>query len=102
MSSEPAWGMLSGINLPAGRTELVFSVKDPVTNLNVTSCRLLITIMDKENPKVFGCPSNMDYTTYRGQSSQAVYWKEPQFVDNVRISTVYKSRVIKRVLLCDS
>lgn len=89
--------MQLGTILPAGRTQLTFYIKpdDPsvVLNSNLTSCKLVITILDIEDPKMSGCPKNMEYTLPRGQTSQLVFWKEPQFSDNVGIATVYKSRV---------
>lgn len=91
--SDPMWGIHLGTILPAGRTEVTFYIDESFDQNNETSCNLVITILDIENPKVYGCPDNMEYTLPRDQSSQLVYWKEPEFSDNVGISTLYKSRV---------
>jgi hypothetical protein len=85
--------MQLGTILPAGKTQLTFYAEDPSLGSNTTSCNLIISILDIENPKVSGCPTNMEYTLPKGASNQLVFWKEPQFTDNVGVSTLYKSRV---------
>lgn len=63
-------------------------------HLNRTaSCKVEITVEDREPPRITGCPQGMEKTLAPGRSSDRVFWKEPGFKDNVKLVDVYKSRV---------
>lgn len=50
-----------------------------------------------------GCPGNIERKLAIGESTQIVYWKEPDFFDNVGVVNVYKTRVsyiFMRLWLC--
>lgn len=79
-------------NLSPGRTDVIYSARSPVTN-NTVSCRLIITVVDKEVPQVINCPNNIEYRLSPHEYNKVMYWSEPEFTDNVKVVGVYKSRV---------
>lgn len=63
-------------------------------HLNRTaSCKVEITVEDREPPRITGCPQGIEKTLAPGRSNDRVFWKEPVFNDNVELVDVYKSRV---------
>lgn len=78
--------------LSAGRTEITFTATSPATK-NTVSCSLVVTVADQESPKVNGCPDNIQVKVAQGDRGQVVYWREPQFFDNIDVVQVYKSKV---------
>lgn len=92
VTSEPSWGARLEASLPVGRTRVKFTAVSPSIN-STASCNLVIEILDREQPRVIGCPENIERTLGRGENMQIVYWKEPDFRDNIGVQNVYKSRV---------
>lgn len=92
VTSEPSWGARLQATLPVGKAEVKFTAVSPSVN-STASCNLVIEIRDREKPKVIGCPDNMERTLGKGENMQIVYWKEPDFQDNIGVTNVYKSRV---------
>lgn len=92
VTSEPSWGARLQATLPVGRAEVKFTAFSPIIN-STASCNLIIEVLDREQPKVIGCPENMERVLGKGENMQIVYWKEPTFHDNIGVRNVYKSRV---------
>lgn len=92
VTSEPSWGARLEATLPVGTASVKFTAISPNVN-STASCNLVIEIVDKEEPKVIGCPVNMERILGKGENMQIIYWNEPEFRDNIGVKTVYKSRV---------
>ncbi|KAG5877748.1 hypothetical protein JTB14_000542 [Gonioctena quinquepunctata] len=92
VTSQPSWGTRLENTLPAGRTEVRFTAVSPNDFNSTASCHLVINILDKEIPRIIGCPENIEKTIGREKHIQIVHWRDPEFQDNVGVTTVYKSR----------
>ncbi|KAJ8931727.1 hypothetical protein NQ314_015325 [Rhamnusium bicolor] len=92
ITSSPSWGMRLEATLPVGRSEVQFTAMTPSDFNSTVSCNLVINVLDKESPRIMGCPENLERTLIRGESMQIIHWREPTFYDNVGIASIYKSR----------
>lgn len=81
---------VSGQELRIGEHRISFRVLDNARN--AANCTFTITVVDKENPLVIFCPSDISLNTT--QDDVVVTWKEPEFVDN----SGEKPRVRKNIL----
>lgn len=52
---------------------------------------VFIFVTDAEPPRVRECPESFSVKLNPGQNAKLVTWTEPQFSDNVRISSLKKS-----------
>ncbi|ENN81575.1 hypothetical protein YQE_02104, partial [Dendroctonus ponderosae] len=82
------------VRFPQPKTSVDFQkVKFTAVQANRTSsCTLSITVEDREAPQVSNCPRDIEKVLERGRRSQIVFWSEPNFLDNVQVAHVYKSR----------
>ncbi|XP_072400002.1 uncharacterized protein [Diabrotica undecimpunctata] len=92
VTSQPTWGIRLETTLPAGRTEVRFMAASPTDFNSTASCRLVINVLDKEAPRMTGCPENIERRLATGEGTQIIHWREPHFFDNVGVATVYKTR----------
>ncbi|XP_033229535.1 fibrillin-1-like [Belonocnema kinseyi] len=91
VDASPAWGKQLQADLPAGITMVTFTAWSPTSNYTNT-CRLMIRVRDRENPKVLTCPTSFEVRLEPGENGRIVFWQEPTFEDNVEIDKIYKSR----------
>jgi len=67
-----------------------FDAKNPISK-QTASCKVKINVKDVAKPTVSYCPQSRSVFLEPGQSSQKVYWSEPNFQDNVKIEHVIAS-----------
>ncbi|KAJ8983464.1 hypothetical protein NQ317_014922 [Molorchus minor] len=92
VTSYPSWGMQLETTLPVGRHHVRFTVSSTNYFNDTTFCDLVVNVLDREEPRVTGCPENIEITLPRGENTHIVYWREPLIDDNVGVTNVYKSR----------
>lgn len=47
--------------------------------------------IDREAPRVHGCPTSFEIRLAPGEGSREVWWSEPKFSDNVKLQYVQQS-----------
>ncbi|KAJ8943593.1 hypothetical protein NQ318_006595 [Aromia moschata] len=90
VTSYPPWGMHQETQLTVGQHEVQFTARAP--DGSNSSCSVVINVLDKEEPRVNGCPEDIERNLVRGENMKIVHWREPTFYDNVGVANVYKSR----------
>jgi hypothetical protein len=48
-------------------------------------------VLDREAPRVQGCPTSFEIRLSTGESSREVWWSEPKFSDNVKLHYVQQT-----------
>ena len=76
---------LNGASFPIGNTTVVWTVSDISSpTINTSTCSLIVTVTDNENPQLINCPG--DITVYTGPGhlfcSQTATWTPPTVIDN--------------------
>ncbi|XP_038072761.1 uncharacterized protein LOC119741140 isoform X2 [Patiria miniata] len=70
--------------LPIGNTTIQYIAYDAAGNTAI--CEFEVQVVDLEAPTIIGCPADITNITDTGLSNATVYWQEPTFTDNDRVS----------------
>lgn len=61
-----------------------------IASLSVTQS-MCFFIIDREAPRVHGCPTSFEIRLGSNEGSREVWWAEPKFSDNVHVKFVQQS-----------
>ena len=71
---------------------MTFTAASPATD-EVASCGFTIHVRDVIPPRVYNCPNDFDVYLEDGQIDREIFWEEPIFADNVKITHVMASKL---------
>lgn len=90
VDSKPEWAkQLEGF-VARGRHVITFTARSPVSSQS-SSCQFIIHVKDTDPPKVKKCPSSMREFLSPGEDLVRVFWKDPIFEDNIKVTQVMKN-----------
>ncbi|KAK6627094.1 hypothetical protein RUM44_009571 [Polyplax serrata] len=91
VESHPPWAKRLEGDFPIGVTSIMFHARSPISNLTA-ACRFQVHVYDNKKPRVTYCPESFEVTLSEKDRNEVITWKEPVFVDNVRIDHIFKTR----------
>jgi len=92
VSSEPTWAKDLTFSVVPGILRIQFSAFHPPTN-QVARCKLTVRTVDSKPPVVKNCPNSFTIFLEPGEDKKAGKWEEPEFFDNVGVTSVLASQL---------
>ncbi|XP_070501322.1 uncharacterized protein [Chironomus tepperi] len=90
---KPLWiKNVDKIVLGLGELNITYTARHPITKLTV-ACTTTFFVVDGETPVVEYCPPSQKHKIEKHHESINVFWTEPKFSDNVKVTDVTQTNI---------